>query len=477
MLISYIADKLSREALIRKGNSLKKAAKYLGKPGLISLGGGLPSDQYFPFAEMQLKVPPVGGPFTAATASALEPTDSGGDADLSVLVSGKHDLPQGKSLFDISTAFNYGQGSGAAQLLRFVTEHTEIVHAPPYRDWSCTLSIGSTSALDMALRMLTRPGDAILSEEYTFSAAVETAMPMGLTVVGVAMDGEGLIPEAMDEMLNNWDPQERRAGKPSVLYTVPTGQNPTGATQGRERRIKVYKVAQRHDLMIIEDEPYYFLQMEEYHSEQASNTNGYRGSDRLSSDEEFKSDGISEQAPLSDSKYSTFLSSLLPSLLSLDTDGRVLRLDSFSKVLAPGARVGWVTASEQLVSTYTRHADVSTQCPSGMSQLILFKLLEEHWGHAGYLDWLMHLRKSYTERRNGMMRACELKLPREVVSWEVPRAGMFVGFFFFNITNRYLAFVKRDVVQRRKCILTLYVALAPHKLPPSPCVRIVHQQG
>ena len=179
-----VADKLSREALIRKGNSLKKAAKYLGKPGLISLGGGLPSDQYFPFAEIQLKVPPVGGPFTAATSSALEPNGSGENADLSLLVSGKHDLSQGKSLFDISTAFNYGQGSGAAQLLRFVTEHTEIVHAPSYRDWSCTLSIGSTSALDMALRMLTRPGDAILSEEYTFSAAVETAMPMGLTVVG-----------------------------------------------------------------------------------------------------------------------------------------------------------------------------------------------------------------------------------------------------------------------------------------------------
>ena len=247
------------------------------------------------------------------------------------------------------------------------------------------------------------------------------------------MDGEGLVPEAMEEMLSNWDPQERRAGKPSVLYTVPTGQNPTGATQGRERRMEVYRVAQRHDLMIIEDEPYYFLQMEDYHSNEPSNTNGDGSNANINGERNASKDASSSSSSSSstNSKYSTFLSSLLPSLLSLDTDGRVLRLDSFSKVLAPGARIGWVTGPEQLISTYTRHADVSTQCPSGMSQLILFKLLEEHWGHAGYLDWLMHLRRSYTERRNGMMRACEIKLPREVVSWEVPKAGMFVSVFFF----------------------------------------------
>ena len=417
---------------------------------MISLGGGLPSDQYFPFAEIQLKVPPVGGPFNGVTASALEPNSSDENSNLSVLLSGKHDLSQGKSLFDISTAFNYGQGSGAAQLLRFVTEHTEIVHAPSYRDWSCTLSIGSTSALDMTLRMLTRPGDAILSEEYTFSAAVETAMPMGLTVVGVPMDGEGLVAEAMDEMLSNWDPQERRAGKPSVLYTVPTGQNPTGATQGRGRRMEVYRVAQRHDLTIIEDEPYYFLQMEDYRSDEVSHTNGDSSKDNIDGEKNDSNDASSSSSN-PHSKYSTFLSSLLPSLLSLDTDGRVLRLDSFSKVLAPGARIGWVTGPEQLISTYTRHADVSTQCPSGMSQLILFKLLEEHWGHAGYLDWLMHLRRSYTERRNGMMRACEIKLPREVVSWEVPKAGMFVSVFLIfqsSISWKFLSCLRRKYLRR-----------------------------
>jgi aromatic amino acid aminotransferase I len=168
----------SHEAQIRKGNSLKDAAKFLSTPGLISLGGGLPSSEYFPFEQLSMKVPAIGH-FSEA-----ETKDSG-----VIITAGKHDLAENKSNYDISTAFNYGQGAGSAQLLRWVTEHTEMVHDPPYQDWKCTMTIGSTSGLDMALRMLTRPGDMMLSEEYTFSAAVETARPMGVRVCGVPIDG------------------------------------------------------------------------------------------------------------------------------------------------------------------------------------------------------------------------------------------------------------------------------------------------
>jgi len=69
--------------------------------------------------------------------------------------------------------------------------------------------------------------------------------------------------------------------------------------------------------------------------------------------------------------------------------------------------------------------DCSTQGPSGLSQLVLFKLLDEHWGHGGYLDWLMHIRKEYTARRDNIVMACEKHLPKGIVSWVPPRAGMF----------------------------------------------------
>jgi aromatic amino acid aminotransferase I len=253
-------------------------------------------------------------------------------------------------------------------------------------------------------------GDYILTEEYSFSTALETAAPMGVRACGIKMDEQGLLPGALDELLSHWDAVVRGARKPFLLYTVPSGQNPTGATQGAERRKQVYQVAQKHDVYIVEDEPYYFLQMEPYNGSTVP-PNAH---------------------PIS---HDSFLNSLLPSFLSLDVDGRVLRLESFSKVISPGSRVGWLVASEQIVERFVRHFECSTQNPSGMAQIILFKLLDEGWGHGGYLDWLINLRMEYTKRRNVMLKACEKYLPANVTSWHPPEAGMFVSLLFWGIVG------------------------------------------
>lgn len=360
---------------------------------MISLGGGLPSSAYFPFQEFSLKVPQTGHFSEEETA----------ETGVTITV-GKHDQAEGKSLFDISTGMNYTLGAGAPQILRWVIEHTQIVHNPKYNDWQCTMTIGNTSALDVLLRMLGRKGTNMLSEEYTFASAVETALPLGIKTTGVPVDDEGLLPDALDHMLTNWDPSANNdSPKPYLLYTVPTGQNPTGATQSASRRRALYAIAQKHDLIILEDEPYYFLQMQPYLGQDAS----------------------SIPQP---SSHEEFLSGLVPSLLSMDTDGRVIRMDSFSKVIAPGTRMGWITAPTQIVQRYQYSADVSTQGPCGFSQLALYKLLDEHWGHAGYLDWLMWIQLDYTKRRDNMLGACEKYLPREVTQWKPPMAGMFHWF-------------------------------------------------
>lgn len=251
--------------------------------------------------------------------------------------------------------------------------------------------------------MLTTRGDYILTENYTFCSAVETASPMGLKCIGCPMDSEGIVPKILDAALDNWDPSaHNNAAKPWLLYTIPTGQNPTGATQSEQRRHEIYKVAQKHDLYIIEDEPYYYLQMQPY-------------------------TGPSNPDAPPPSSHEEFLHQLVPSYLSMDTDGRVMRLDSFSKVIAPGTRTGWITASEQIVERFVRHSEISTQNPSGISQLVLFKLLEEAWGHAGYFEWLINLRMEYTGRRDIICEACERYLPGEVTEWSPPMAGMFVS--------------------------------------------------
>jgi aromatic amino acid aminotransferase I len=357
---------------------------------LISLGGGLPLAENFPIEEISIKVP------TPPHFKEKQATETG-----TILSAGKYDVAEGKSVYDLAIALNYSLGTGSAQMIRWITEHTEIVCNPPYADWQCALTVGSTSALDHAFRMLCERGDYVLAEEYTFSSAVETGLPLGVKFLGMKMDDQGLVPEVMDEILSNWDVKARGTRKPFVLYTVPSGQNPTGATQGVARRRAIYRVAQKHDVYILEDEPYYFLQMQPYTGPNAPDV----------------------PPPASNEE---FLRSLVPTFLSMDIDGRVMRMDSFSKVIAPGTRCGWITASEQIIERFVRANETSVQNPSGIAQMVLFKMLDEHWGHSGYLQWLVNLRMEYTNRRNILLAACEKYLPKEIVSWNPPAAGMFV---------------------------------------------------
>ena len=126
------------------------------------------------------------------------------------------------------------------------------------------------------------------------------------------------------------------------------------------------------------------------------------------------------------------ISSLIPSFLSLDIDGRVVRLDSLSKVLAPGLRLGFITASSQLIERLLRHIEVTSQAPSGFSQSIAYQLLSQHWGHEGFFQWLIYIRSEYTKRRDVCCRAIDKYLPKQLMEYTVPAAGMF---FWIHVTG------------------------------------------
>jgi aromatic amino acid aminotransferase I len=115
-------------------------------------------------------------------------------------------------------------------------------------------------------------------------------------------------------------------------------------------------------------------------------------------------------------------------------------MDSFSKIIAPGARMGWVTASEQVIERIVRAHEVSVQNPSGFSQIAMFKLLHDTWGHLGFVKWLAHIQGEYTKRRDGLFEACDAFLPREIVSWVPPTSGFFVCSvppFFIGLFSYY----------------------------------------
>ncbi|KAI5207610.1 hypothetical protein AUEXF2481DRAFT_26488 [Aureobasidium subglaciale EXF-2481] len=380
---------LSLESKGRKPSNLKGTARYM-KPGVLNLCGGVPSSEYFPFSSISTASPKASD---ILPSSKLQPS-------LQTLT--KHDVADGTSEYDLNIALNYGPTLGAAQVLRFVTEHVELLHEPLYADWAVTLSIGSTSALDIAFRMFCERGTYVLAEKFTFSSTVQLAEALGAKLLGVEVDDEGMVPESLDHILNEWDPAYYGgAPKPFLVYTIPSGQNPTASTQPLERRKAIYAVAEKHDLFLLEDDAYYYLQMDPYNGNTEYNP------------------------PQHPPTFQEYKAGLVPSFLSLDTSGRVLRIDTFSKIIAPGARVGWVTGPAQLIERYQRQAEFGTQAPSGFSLLALYNILEKEWGHEGFFNWLAYLRASYTHRRDVMVKACYDHLPAEVTSFTTPSAGMF----------------------------------------------------
>ncbi|KAK9479778.1 pyridoxal phosphate-dependent transferase [Lipomyces japonicus] len=400
-----LAHHLSEESRARRPSPLKTAFKYAIDPKIVSLGGGLPLPSYFPFESISATAPAA--PFTD-----YNDVEKSAQAPTVELTIDRYNRNQEPGVIPLATALQYGHSAGSPPLLKWINEHTEKVHHPLYSDWDTLLTVGNTQGWDAILRTFTTRGDTILAEEYTFSSAMEAAHAQGVVSVPVKVDLEGILPDALDEQLNNWT-----GPKPKLLYTIPTGQNPTGGTISNERRKAVYDVLSKHDIIIVEDEPYYFLQMDPY------------------------APGASKEAPPAPptlaedpEKHDKFLSKLIFSYLSLDIDGRVLRLDSLSKVLAPGTRLGWIVAQEKFVERLVRLNEVSVQTVAGLSQAVVYSLLS-NWGQDGYLDWLVELRKEYTHRRNVCIDALHEYFIqpteyapnglKEFVEWKDPSAGMF----------------------------------------------------
>lgn len=355
----------SDESLTQGVSPLKDSSKTVNPSTTIPLGTGRPTALYYPWQSMTMT-----GTEASRQPRALKPTSA-------------MTCAKGEAAFDLSSALNYGEPSGWSQLVSFFRETTGRIHRPPYADWETTLTCGSTSAIDLVLRMFCNRGDCILTEAFTYPGTLMASRAQGLRTVGIGMDGDGLVPEALDAALRGWDASRGR--KPFVLYTIPSGHNPTGVTQSAARKRVIYQVAERHDLLILEDDPYFFLRL------------GRGGGE-----------------------------SLPTSYLSLDTSGRVVRVESTSKILAPGLRCGWLTASRQVVDMFGNFAEVGPSSPAGPSQAMLYKLLVESWGPEGFAGWLDYLSGEYGRRRDVMVAACETHLPREVCAWTAPTHGMFL---------------------------------------------------
>lgn len=374
---------LSLEAKSRKPSPLKEAFVYYGKPGITFLGGGLPLSEYFPFESVSAKVP-------------LAPFHDGIGAKTTDFQDIEVQKAKGQeNSIELARSLQYGFTEGHTELMQFVNEHNRIVHGTPYEGIKSIATAGNTESWDSVLRTFTERGETILVEEHSFSSSLETCNGLGVNTFPIPMDTEGILPDKLEAILDQWV-----GAKPKLLYTIPTGQNPTGSCLSADRRKKVYEIICKHDMVLVEDEPYFFLQMETYTKDKES-----RAGKAVHNHEEF-------------------LKALVPSFISMDTEGRVLRLDSFSKVLAPGLRFGWIVGQPAILERILRLHEVTIQNPSGLTQSLVNQLLYT-WGQSGYLEWLIKIRQEYTHKRDVCIDAINEFMPLDITTFNPPVAGMF----------------------------------------------------
>ncbi|MFD1715136.1 PLP-dependent aminotransferase family protein [Amnibacterium flavum] len=268
------------------------------------------------------------------------------------------------------TALQYGSGQGVPALRERILDvmAEESIHASVD---DVVTTTGSQQAIDLVAKLFLDPGDVVLAEAPSYVGAIGVFRSYQARTVHVAMDSDGLIPEALREAIA----REKAAGSTiKFLYTVPNFHNPAGVTLSADRRSEILEIARSNGILVIEDDPYGLLYFD---------------------------------APPP------------PPIRTLDDEG-VVYLGSFSKTLAPGFRVGWALAPHAIRDKLVLAAESAILSPSSFNQMVVNRYLET-------ADWRAQIdvfRGVYRERRDAMLEALTEHLPG--LTWTNPNGGFYV---------------------------------------------------
>lgn len=269
-------------------------------------------------------------------------------------------------------ALQYGGGQGTLELRTQICEVMAaegIVDADPD---NVVITAGSQSAQDVAAKVFCNPGDVILVEDPTYVGALNTFEAYQVDVQAVAGDAHGIIPAQLRTRIVALQAEGKRI---KLLYTIPNFNNPSGVTLAPERRQEVVDICREANILVVEDNPYGLL----------------------------KFDGV------------------LPEPLRAANPEDVLYLGSFSKIFAPGLRIGWALVPAHLKQRFYLASEAVTLCPPTFNQLLISNYLANY-------DWqgqIRTYRTLYEERCTALLAALEEFMP-EGVSWTRPEGGFFV---------------------------------------------------
>ena len=273
----------------------------------------------------------------------------------------------------LASALQYGPTEGLRELREWIVTIMKHERATATAD-QIMITSGGQQGIDLSIRTFIDPGDVVIAEGPTYPGAVPPLTTYEADVVHIPMDDDGLQVELLEPTLDRLVAEGKRV---KLLYTIPNFHNPAGVTMSGERRERLVRIAHERELMIVEDNPY----------------------------GQIRFDGEP-----------------LPSLYELDEGrGWVIYVSTFSKILAPGMRVGWVAAPEPVLRKMNLGKQSEDLCSGTLNQRFVLEYLRRY-------DWREHVTRVnelYRERREAMLTALAEEFPVSA-SWTRPRGGLFV---------------------------------------------------
>lgn len=227
---------------------------------------------------------------------------------------------------------------------------------------------GSIQILDFLSKVMLKQGDTVLVESPTYDRTITIFSRAGARVLGVELEDDGINVDSFAALV--------KENKPKLFYIIPDFQNPTGVTASMEKREKILEIAQNYNVKVVEDTPYRYLR--------------YYGDDN-------------------------------PSLWEIDS-GIVLQLSSFTKILSPGLRIGWLVADTEVIEKISRYAEDTYITPNMLSQGIAYKAMVGGWLESH----IENLKSLYKSRLDAILESLDNYM-LEFAEWIKPRGGYFVG--------------------------------------------------
>lgn len=276
----------------------------------------------------------------------------------------------GKILMTSPTvALQYGTTDGYPKMRDCAIARAKKVGA--YKDTDAVLVMtGANQGIDLVAKAILNKGDKVIVEDPSFIGSLNAFRTYECQLLGVPVEADGMNMDKLEEVLkNNTDAK--------FIYTIPTFQNPTGVTMSGEKRKKLLELASKYNVLVLEDNPY--------------------GDLRFNGEE-------------------------LPTLKSLDTEDRVIYCGSFSKILSPGMRLGYVIGAPELLEKVEMLKQVNDVHTPMLTQMMCVQFMKKY----DIDKYIEKNRKLYKDKCQTMLDAMEEFFPKGKVTWTVPDGGIFL---------------------------------------------------